>query len=85
MKIIYSPRFRKEYHRLSYLLKEKAANREDIFRKNPFDSSLKTHKLSGRLSGLWAFSIDYNYRIIFEFNDKSIVIFHSIGGHSIYL
>jgi len=31
---------------------------------NPFDNSLKTHKLSGKLEGLYSCSLDYQYRII---------------------
>ncbi len=31
---------------------------------NPFDSSLKTHKLKGRLKELYSCSLDYQYRII---------------------
>ena len=65
MQIIYSPQFAKDYRRLDNLTKEKTEKQEIIFRRNPFDSRLKTHKLSGRLRDLWSFSIDYNYRIIF--------------------
>jgi len=32
-----------------------------LIKNNPFDPNLKTHKLSGTLSGYWAFSIDYYY------------------------
>jgi len=38
-----------------------------IFENNPFASQLRTHKLSDKLRGLWAFSVDYNSRIIFKF------------------
>jgi mRNA-degrading endonuclease YafQ of YafQ-DinJ toxin-antitoxin module len=34
---------------------------------NAFDSRLKTHKLSGELSGVWACSAGYDLRILFEF------------------
>ncbi len=34
---------------------------------DPFHPTLKTHKLSGDLAGTWACSIDYRYRILFEF------------------
>jgi addiction module RelE/StbE family toxin len=35
--------------------------------KDPFDSSLRTHKLKGELANVWSCSIDYKYRILFEF------------------
>ena len=84
MQIIYSPQFAKDYRRLDNLTKEKTEKKEIIFRRNPFDNRLKTHKLSGRLRDLWSFSIDYNYRIIFEIKSEKVIIFHAIGGHSIY-
>jgi len=84
MQIIYSAQFTKDYKRLDNKVKDKAEEKEATFRKNPFDVRLKTHKLSGRLSDLWSFSVDYNCRIIFEFQSEKIIIFHAIGGHSIY-
>lgn len=84
MEISYSPKFAKEYKKLSNSIKLKAEKREKIFRKNPFDKSLKTHKLSGKFQGLWAFSIDHKHRIIFEFMQDDTMTFHLIGNHSVY-
>ncbi len=84
MQIIYSPQFQREYKLLPDIVKTKAEKMEKIFRNNPFDNRLKTHKLSGRLMGFWSFSIDYRYRIVFEFLDGKTTIFHIVGDHSIY-
>ena len=84
MQIIYSPQFKQEYRKLSDVIKRKAEKKEKIFRANPIDNQLKTHKLGGRFTGLWSFSIDYRYRIIFEFTEDKKVIFHTIGDHSLY-
>ena len=84
MEIIYSPQFQKEYRQLSDIVKGRAEEKEKIFRANPFDKRLKTHKLGGRLADLWAFSIDYRYRIIFEFRNKNEIMFHAVGDHSVY-
>ena len=84
MKIYYSSKFGREYKKLPKYIKELAEDKERIFRKDPFDQKLKTHKLGGRLEGYWAFWIDSKYRIIFEFSKKNIVWFHSTGDHSIY-
>lgn len=84
MKIYYSSKFAKEYKRLPKKVKLLAEKREIIFRKKPFDPRLKTHKLSGKLKDYYSFSIDYQTRIIFEFRDKNIVWFHSVGTHGIY-
>ena len=37
------------------------------FTENPFQPSLKTHSLSGKLKEYWAFSISYEYRLVFKF------------------
>ena len=84
MKIFYSSQFAREYQWLPIIIKEKAKKKEEIFRKDPFDSRLKTHKLKGRLNEFWAFSIDFRYRIIFKFQNKDIVKFYTVGDHSLY-
>ncbi len=84
MKIFYSPEFTYKYQKLPSDIRSKAKKKEKIFRENPFDRRLKTHKLQGRMSEFWAFSIDPKYRIVFQFEKNNLVKFYSIGGHSIY-
>ena len=33
---------------------------------DPFHPALHSHKLKGELSGAWACTVDYDYRILFE-------------------
>jgi len=84
MKIFYSRKFSNEYKRLPFKVKLLAEKKEEIFRRNPFEPQLKTHKLSGRLKDYYSFSIDYQYRIVFEFENNDTVWFHSVGTHEIY-
>ncbi len=84
MIIRYTKKFEREYKKLPLEIKVKAEIRERLFRKDPHISTLKTHKLSGDLQNLWSFSVDYKFRIIFEFTDSRIIFFHSIGDHDIY-
>jgi len=84
MKIIYSAKFAREYKKLPNQIKDKAEKQEKIFRQNPFDSRLKTHRLYGKLKKFYSFSVGYKHRLIFEFADKNTVYFHSIGTHSVY-
>jgi addiction module RelE/StbE family toxin len=49
---------------------------------DPFDSSLKTHKLKGDLKAFYACSLTYEYRIIFVFiiqNEQLVLV--DIGSH----
>ena len=84
MKIIYTPKFAREYKKLPRDIKLRAEEKEKTFRRNPFDISLDTHKLHGRLREFWSFSIDRKYRIVFDFDENDIVYFHSAGDHDIY-
>jgi len=63
---------------------EKLKERLIIFKNNPFDPRLKTHKLKGRLKNYWVFSISYSDRLMFRFLNKDKVFFIDIGDHSIY-
>lgn len=84
MEIYYSPKFRRQYKKLPLSIKKQAEEMEKLFRADCFDPKLNTHKLGGRFNKYWAFSIDYQFRIIFEFYRKGVVRFHSVGDHSIY-
>jgi mRNA-degrading endonuclease YafQ of YafQ-DinJ toxin-antitoxin module len=57
------------------------AEKMRMFAEDPFDARLKTHKLGGRLEGLWAFAVAYDCRVIFKFlpDDKGLLI--DIGTH----
>jgi addiction module RelE/StbE family toxin len=56
----------------------------NLFRQNLRDPSLKVHKLSGKLSNMYAFSINYDLRVIFKFEDDKSITFLDIGTHSLY-
>lgn len=47
----------------------------------PFDSSLKTHKLSGKLKDFWSFSVDYDARVLFYFTEDDQAVFVDFGSH----
>ncbi len=80
----YSRKFLKEMSKLPLRVIEQAKEKERIFRSNQFDQSLKTHKLSGKDEGCWAFWINYSYRIKFIFINQSEVLFLEVGLHNIY-
>jgi len=82
-KILYHPNFESAFRALSKSIQEKAIAKEALFRENIFHPLLKTHKLKGRLSGLYSFSVDFQYRILFKFF-KNSVIFIDIDNHDLY-
>ncbi len=84
MEILYSKRFARQYKKLPKEIKQKVEEIEVIFKTNPFDKRLMTHKLSGKLKGFYSCSITYSYRIIFDMPSKDICRLYSVGDHSIY-
>ena len=82
--IEYSRRFLKSLKKLSIKIVNQAQEKEKIFRENPFNLILKTHKLTGREKEAWAFWINYTYRIKFLFLNDEEVLFLDIGTHEIY-
>lgn len=83
-RVRYTARFLKSAGRLEKRIAEKLAERDRLFRKNPFDSILDTHKLHGRWKGYWAYSVDYRYRVIFIFGDIKTATYYDVGPHPIY-
>ena len=60
MKIIWDEGFKRSYRRKvknNQELKQKFWEAFTLFSKAPFASRLRTDKLSGRLKGLWAFTV----------------------------
>jgi len=56
----------------------------ELLRIDAFDPRLKTHKLSGALSGVWACSAGYDLRILFEFVAKGgqdAILLLTVGTH----
>jgi addiction module RelE/StbE family toxin len=83
MRIIYSKTFMKQFKKIPKGFQEEVNERIKLFKENPENPTFKIHKLHGRLSQFQAFSINYNYRIIFE-KTKEFYIFAEIGNHDIY-
>ncbi|MBM2814066.1 MAG: RelE/StbE family addiction module toxin [Ignavibacteria bacterium] len=84
IEIIWEDSFVKKFKKLKKSnpdLTDKFIEKVNLFSDNPYNAGLKTHKLSGKLSDYWAFSIDFNYRVVFRFGEDDIVYFMAIGTH----
>ena len=67
-------------------LKEKIRSTLTRLTADPFDPSLRTHKLHGELSGAWACSVEYDIRIVFDFvsqpeSSEPAILLVDIGTH----
>jgi mRNA interferase YafQ len=82
--LIWGSSFKRAYKRVTATnpdLKQKIAQALEPFADNPFHPSLRTHKLSGKLKGLWAFVVAYDCRVVFQFLDDQDVLLIDIGKH----
>ena len=86
MVIYLHARYRRSYKNLDPRLRQLTDERITHFRHDPFDPSLDTHRLHGKLKKQWSFSVDRRYRILFGFLDKKKqeVVFLDVGTHAIY-
>ena len=53
---------------------------------NPFEPALKTHKLRGRLEGLWACWVEYDCRVVFALepapsDGDDLIVLVDLGTH----
>jgi mRNA interferase YafQ len=58
----------------------------ELLSEDPFAITLKSHKLTGQLDGLWACSVTYDCRIIFAFRKdpitgENLIVLVDIGSH----
>ena len=83
-RIHYSLDFRKSYKKLAVHMQNRVDRKDALFRENPYDPSLGTHRLHGHLNRLWSFRITREYRVLFEFIGDNEVLFYDIGTHGIY-
>ena len=84
--LVFSPKFKRAYRK--FVKHDRALRRRvhDVLgqmRQDIFATSLRTHKLSGELSGLSACSRGYDCRMCFldEEDDQELIVLVDIGTH----
>lgn len=83
MKVLYKPTFVRQYKKLSPELQTEIKEKIQLFQEDPTHTFLKTHKLKGKLKNYYSFSVNYEYRIIFQYEEDYTVLLN-VGNHSIY-
>ena len=84
IEISFKATFVKQVNKLEQSLIEEVFEKIELFKKKENHTMLKVHKLHGRLAHCFSFSVNYKFRIVFEYEDKSHVTFLDIGSHDIY-
>jgi mRNA-degrading endonuclease YafQ of YafQ-DinJ toxin-antitoxin module len=84
MEVLYTARFLRSYSKLSASVKSDIDSAVQVFKKNPkHPSSIRFHKLQGRMKEYHAFSANYSYRVVVKL-DKRIAYCMDVGNHSVY-
>ena len=84
IEIIYAPIFVRSFKKLDERLKEEILEKIEMFKSVSNHKILKVHKLNGRYKNCYSFSVNYSYRIIFQYEVEEKVAILAIGDHDIY-
>ncbi|BAT51658.1 hypothetical protein NOS3756_05850 [Nostoc sp. NIES-3756] len=87
--LIWRPGFVRKFKRLVKKNPQLRSSIEEVLQlltEDPFNSSLRTHKLKGDLERVWSCSIGYDNRILFEFivnsdSGQEDIFLLTIGSH----
>lgn len=84
IRLQYVPKFLRQMRTLEHDLLNEALEKIELFKNKKNHRVLAVHKLKGRLSGSCAFSVNYKYRIAFDYITQNEAVLLAIGDHSVY-
>ena len=84
MKVSFTRAFFKRLNKFEKDYKEMVFEKSEEFKDLKNHKQLKVHKLHGKFSKFYSFSVNYKTRIVFEYVSKTEVALLSIGDHDIY-
>ena len=82
--VVYTSRFTRQYKKLPRALQEEVKEKIALFAREPRDPSLRVHPLRGAMKGFLSFSVNYKFRIVFEWDDKKTAALLAVGDHAVY-
>jgi mRNA-degrading endonuclease RelE of RelBE toxin-antitoxin system len=80
----FMPEFFRRLKKLSPQLQEIVFDKIELFKNRKNHQRLKVHKLHGKYTGFFGFSVDHKHRVMFEWISKQEARLHTVGDHSIY-
>lgn len=84
IKVSYKPNFIRQFKSLDARLKQEIYEKIDLLKDRENYKSLRVHKLHGQLKNFWSFSVNYKYRIVFEYISRHEIALLMVGDHDVY-
>jgi len=84
IEVLFKPSFVRQFKILEPELQEEVLEKIEVFRDSKNHKLLKVHKLHGRLARFYSFSVNYKFRIVFNYPDKEKAVLLAIGDHEVY-
>ena len=89
IKIVWSSGFKRSFKKIvrkNPQLKDRITEVLILLADDPFTPSLKSHRLGGKLAGLWSCSVAYDCRVIFSLSEDEeileiFILLVNIGSH----
>jgi len=87
--LVWSPGFKRSFKRAIRRkpdLQDKIEQALELLANDAFSPPLHTHKLKGDLAGSWGCTVDFEYRIVFEFvrdteSHEEMILLEAVGTH----
>ncbi len=84
IELVYAPIFTRQFNKLPKNIQEEVLEKIEVFKNPAQHQYLKVHKLHGKFRNFYSFSVNYKYRIIFNFATKDEVNILAVGDHDVY-
>ena len=82
--LVYTPKFIRQWKKLPPALQDEVEECLQLLKANPKQATLRTHKLTGHLRRFYSCSVNYRYRVIFEWDDSRTIALLAVGDHAVY-
>ena len=83
-KISLKPSFVRQARGLDEELIDLLKNKIKLLQNREHHRLLKVHKLHGKFSNYYSFSLSYKMRVVFTFQSKDELVLYYVGDHDIY-
>ncbi len=84
LEIKYKPSFLRDFKKLPPDIQADTRQKLDLIKNSEEHEKLRVHKLRGKLSDFYSFSVTYSHRVIFSYESKNSIVLLAIGNHDIY-